>query len=178
VTKQAESLGAEKKRYKKLSRTDELTGVLNRRGFLKAAERIFDFSPPSSLIWLGIDVDHFKKFNDAHGHVAGDKLLRKLGETLNACSRRDDIAGRLGGEEFGLLLVGCPLAKSEILTSRLLAQFAEITVTANSGQQVSATISIGATQVKAGESIESAWKRADELLYQAKNQGRNQTVFG
>lgn len=175
---QAESLGADKSRYKTLSRTDELTGVLNRRGFLKAVGLVFEQGYAGSLVWLALDVDKFKNFNDTYGHVAGDKLLQKLGETLNACSRNDDVAGRLGGEEFGLLLVGCPVDKAEIFTSRLLEQFAQISVTGPDGQQASTTLSIGATEVKPGDDIESAWSRADGLLYQAKGKGRNQAVFG
>lgn len=178
LKKKAELLGADKIRYKTLSLTDELTGVLNRRGFLDAADRVFAHSPTDSLIWLGMDIDHFKRFNDTHGHVAGDELLRKFGATLNDCSRSDDIVGRLGGEEFGLLLVGCPLDKLEAFTTRLLERFAEITVTSGSGEKASTTLSIGATLVTDGDSIESAWKRGDELLYRAKNQGRNQMVFG
>ncbi|WP_394171327.1 diguanylate cyclase domain-containing protein [Saccharospirillum alexandrii] len=178
LKEQAEALGADKIRYKTLSLTDELTGVLNRRGFLKATNQIFENRPPGTLIWLGMDIDHFKRFNDSHGHVAGDALLQKFGETLNEFSRSDDVVGRLGGEEFGLLLVGCPMDKLESFTSRLLEMFAKITVVSGNGETVSTTLSIGATLVKEGDTIESVWQRADEMLYQSKHQGRNQMVFG
>lgn len=178
LKEQAEALGADKIRYKTLSLTDELTGVLNRRGFLKATNQIFENRPPGTLIWLGMDIDHFKRFNDSHGHVAGDALLQKFGETLNEFSRSDDVVGRLGGEEFGLLLVGCPMNKLESFTSRLLEMFAKITVVSGNGDTVSTTLSIGATLVKEGDTIESVWQRADEMLYQSKHQGRNQMVFG
>lgn len=178
LKEQAEALGADKIRYKTLSLTDELTGVLNRRGFLKATNQIFENRPPSTLIWLGMDIDHFKRFNDSHGHVAGDALLQKFGETLNEFSRSGDVVGRLGGEEFGLLLVGCPMDKLESFTSRLLEMFAKITVVSGNGETVSTTLSIGATLVKEGDTIESVWQRADEMLYQSKHQGRNQMVFG
>jgi diguanylate cyclase (GGDEF)-like protein len=174
---QAESLGADKSRYKMLSRTDELTGVLNRRGFLKAVGRIFEHGYPGSLVWLALDVDNFKNFNDTFGHMAGDKLLQKFGEILNACSRNDDVVGRLGGEEFALLLVGCPVNKAEIFTSRLLEQFAQISVAGPDGQPASTTLSIGATEVRPGDDIESVWGRADDLLYQSKDQGRNRAIF-
>lgn len=178
LKEQAEALGADKIRYKTLSLTDELTGVLNRRGFLKATNQIFENRPPGTLIWLGMDIDHFKRFNDSHGHVAGDALLQKFGETLNEFSRSGDVVGRLGGEEFGLLLVGCPMDKLESFTSRLLEMFAKITVVSGNGETVSTTLSIGATLVKEGDTIESVWQRADEMLYQSKHQGRNQMVFG
>lgn len=178
LKRKVELLGADKNHYKSLSLTDELTGVLNRRGFLEAAERVSAHSPSESLIWLGMDIDHFKRFNDTHGHVAGDKLLREFGATLRDCSRSDDVVGRLGGEEFGLLLVGCPLDKLDAFTTRLLERFAGITVTSGNGDQVSTTLSIGATLVTGSDSIESAWKRGDELLYTAKSLGRNQMVFG
>ncbi|MDI9244647.1 diguanylate cyclase [Marinobacter sp. CHS3-4] len=175
---QAEALGADKSRYKTLSRTDELTGVLNRRGFTRAVRWVFGSDRSVDLVWLALDVDQFKQFNDTHGHLAGDRLLQKLGETLIAFSRSDDVAGRIGGEEFALLLVGCPLEKAELYTTRLLHRFADISVEGAHGQSASTTLSIGATQVRPGEDVESVWARADELLYEAKKQGRNRVVFG
>lgn len=175
---QAESLGADKIRYKTLSRTDELTGVLNRRGFAKAVRWVFGKDRTESLVWLALDIDYFKQFNDTHGHPAGDKILQKLGETLIASSRNEDVAGRVGGEEFAVLLVGCPIDKAQLFATRLLQQFAEISVEGANGKRAKTTLSIGATAVKPSEDVESVWERADELLYEAKKQGRNQVVFG
>lgn len=178
LKQQTETLGAEKSRYKKLSFTDELTGIFNRRGFVESVEEQLTASESGSLIWLALDVDHFKKFNDQHGHPAGDALLRKMGSMLVKSKRKNDIAGRIGGEEFALLLVDCDLPNAEKFTTRLLKHFAEMKVTAPDGKPVGTTLSIGATAVVSGESMEQVWKRADYLLYEAKSKGRNRVQIG
>lgn len=174
---QTQTLSADKTRYRVLSETDELTQVLNRRGFINSVERYTKENSNTDLVWLGLDVDHFKSFNDQYGHFAGDELLAKMGELLNKKSRKDNIVGRVGGEEFSVLLVNCSLAESQNFIDRLLSDFASITVTTENGQQVGTTLSIGATAMQANERVEHVWKRADKLLYQAKEQGRNRAVL-
>lgn len=178
LKQQTETLGAEKSRYKKLSFTDDLTGIFNRRGFVKNVEERLAASESGSLIWLALDVDHFKKFNDEYGHPAGDALLSKMGSMLVKSKRKNDIAGRIGGEEFALLLVDCDLPNAEKYTARLLKHFAEMKVTTPDGKPVGTTLSIGATAVGPGEHIEQVWERADYLLYEAKSKGRNRVQMG
>ena len=175
---QTQTLHAAKSRYRELSETDELTQVLNRRGFIKNVERHVQTCNKGNLVWLALDVDNFKRFNDLYGHPAGDDLLQKMGDLLNRKGRKENVVGRIGGEEFAILLVNCPLPNAQYFIDRLLIDFALLNVTTTQGDSVSTTLSIGATAIQTGESIEQVWKRADELLYKAKEQGRNRAVLG
>lgn len=186
---QTEQLREARKAFKTLSETDELTGVLNRRGFLKMAEEILA-DRSHDCVWLALDVDHFKQFNDKYGHMAGDHLLAEFGNILDTNRRREDlaakllsdhdntqyrraIAGRIGGEEFAVLLTDCTIAQGKLYAERLVEEFAELLVEDLQGQQVGTTLSVGATRLKNTDTLESVWKRADQLLYVAKKAGRN-----
>ena len=173
---QTQSLDAAKSRYRELSETDDLTQVLNRRGFIKQVEQQADSFNNKKLVWLALDVDNFKAFNDQNGHVAGDELLQKMGELLNAKGRKENVIGRIGGEEFAIMLINCTLLEAQSFIDRLLKEFSSIKVTNKLGDQVGTTLSIGATEIRPGENVMQIWKRADELLYQAKEAGRNQAV--
>lgn len=189
---QTEQLNEAKLAFKKLSETDELTGVLNRRGFLKRAEEIV-IDKSGNSIWLALDVDHFKNFNDQHGHIAGDHLLAEFGNILDTNRRRENlaakllsdqqeshyrraIAGRMGGEEFAVLLTDCTMSQAKLYSERLLDEFKNLLVENMNGQKVGTTLSIGATRIRPGDNLEESWKRADKLLYEAKKQGRDQVV--
>ncbi len=193
LKKKTETLTEAKSRFKTLSETDELTGVLNRRGFLKQVESLLR-KGNKELVWLALDIDHFKRFNDSYGHVAGDKLLNAFGSMLSTKGRREDlaarlishdkdkpyrrgVAGRIGGEEFAVLLVDCSLPRARLYAERLLREFEKLRVKSMDGEMVGTTLSIGATQVGPGDTVEAAWKRADRLLYEAKHKGRNQVVM-
>ncbi len=193
LKKQTESLSEAKTRFQALSETDDLTGVFNRRGFVKMAEKVLR-QGKRDLVWLALDIDHFKQFNDQYGHVAGDRLLNEFGNMLATKGRREDlaarlineeegktyrrgVAGRIGGEEFAVLLVDCSLAQARLYAERLLKEFAKIQVQDESGNLVSTTLSIGGTQLLPGDSLENTWKRADQLLYRAKAMGRNQVIM-
>jgi diguanylate cyclase (GGDEF)-like protein len=112
-----------------------------------------------------IDLDHFKAFNDAHGHPAGDSLLRETARVFESTVRRGDLVARYGGEEFSLLLSNCTLENAEDLLERLRAVMPH-------AQQFSA----GVTQTDGWESAEDVVSRADRALYEAKALGRNRTV--
>jgi len=174
---QTQTLHAAKSRYRELSETDELTKVFNRRGFISNVERYVRNNQNGELIWLALDIDNFKHFNDQYGHPAGDELLEKMGSLLNIKGRKDNVVGRIGGEEFAILLVNCSLPDAEHFINRLLVDFALINVSTEQGLKVSTTLSIGATAIQPDERIEQVWKRADKLLYQAKEQGRNRAVL-
>ncbi len=174
---QTQSLDAAKSRYRELSETDDLTQVLNRRGFIKLVEQQASACNNEKLVWLALDVDNFKAFNDQNGHVAGDELLQKMGELLNTKGRKENVIGRIGGEEFAIMLINCSLADAKSFIDRLLKDFSAIKVINKEGVPVSTTLSIGATEIRPGEDVQQIWKRADNLLYQAKEGGRNQAVI-
>ena len=147
------------------ARTDPLTGAANRRSWdeqmdreLARAERTGE---PLTVALL--DLDHFKAYNDAHGHDAGDVLLRELVVAIRAELRTGDVIARWGGEEFALALPACELAQGRVLATRLLA-------VVPSGQ----TVSIGLTQAGSRDTTRSVLRRADRALYVAKDNGRNQ----
>ncbi|MFV1872904.1 MAG: diguanylate cyclase [Oleiphilus sp.] len=171
------TLNEAKSRYRELSETDDLTKLFNRRGFIKHVEYEFQKHTDQGFVWLALDVDNFKSFNDMYGHPAGDELLEKMGDLLIKKCRKENIVGRIGGEEFAILLVNSTLTDAENFCKRLLIDFAAINVRSAQGQLASTTLSIGATAIQKHERIEDAWKRADKLLYQAKEQGRNRAVL-
>jgi diguanylate cyclase (GGDEF)-like protein len=175
---QTQTLHAAKSRYRELSETDDLTKLLNRRGFIRSVERQLKNHKNNDLVWLALDIDNFKAFNDKYGHPAGDELLEKMGSLLNEKGRKENVVGRIGGEEFAILLVNCTMSDAINFMNRLLADFALIKIKTEETQQASTTLSIGATAIKPNEKIEPVWKRADKLLYQAKEQGRNRAVVG
>lgn len=185
----SESLSEQYKKYQSLSETDELTGINNRRGFLKAVEKEIN-KTPHELVWLALDIDHFKVFNDKYGHLAGDRLLAAFGALLKSRTQREEltsklviersgevyrrsIVGRMGGEEFSILLVNTSLSQAKLYVDRLMKEFSELSVTNDRGEIISTTLSIGGTPVNENDSIDQAWKRADARLYEAKTAGRN-----
>ena len=153
---------------------DQLTGVSNRRHFFQAAEAEFErFSRYNrSFSLLMIDLDHFKQVNDQYGHPVGDKVLKELAETIVRNKRDNDIFGRLGGEEFALLLPETPLAGATEIAVRLRRCCHILCVPGNMALRI--TVSIGVTQVRASDSsFDEVLARADEMLYRAKNNGRD-----
>ena len=159
--------------------TDGLTGVLNRRAFTAESERVISvavrYGRPLSL--MVIDADHFKKVNDVYGHPTGDAVLRALAQVLGRTLRTSDLLGRLGGEEFGIVLPETDAGGARELGERLLQAVRERRIE-HDGQALSITVSIGATVIAAGDdSFESAFLRADRALYEAKHSGRDRIVI-
>jgi diguanylate cyclase (GGDEF)-like protein len=153
----------------RLARTDTLTGLVNRRGMHDALERERArgrraVSPTSVLI---IDVDHFKKINDVHGHAAGDLVLRQVAKCVTGAVRASDAVARWGGEEFLVLLPDTPIEGAKACAENIRAK-----IEAMRGDQP-VTVSIGCAQFGSRESTHAAIARADERLYQAKATGRN-----
>lgn len=158
------------------AQTDALTGMLNRRHFMQLAGREVlrarRHGVPLSLVMM--DVDHFKRINDRHGHQAGDQVLRKLGEICHKLLRENDFACRLGGEEFALLFPETNSAQAEVIAERLRSIIASTIISAPTGAALRWTSSIGvATLQQKDEGIEGLVHRADTALYQAKADGRN-----
>lgn len=159
--------------------TDGLTGVLNRRAFTAESERLISVAlrhgRPLSL--MVIDADHFKKVNDVFGHPTGDTVLKALALTLGQALRTSDVLGRLGGEEFGIVLPETDATGAREVGERLLQAVRERRIE-HDGHTLNITVSIGATVLSAGDdSFESAFLRADRALYEAKHGGRDRVVL-
>ncbi len=157
---------------RRLATTDSLTGLPNRRHFLETAgrelARMRRSGDPATVLML--DIDHFKRINDALGHAAGDEALRAVADACRRVLRESDLAGRLGGEELGVLLPGTDLPSALDVAERLRVAMAGISFAGGGGL----TVSIGASAcVAADASIEQALGRADHALYRAKETGRD-----
>jgi two-component system, cell cycle response regulator len=152
----------------RLASVDPLTGVFNRRAFFERAERVRQM--PFAAIMF--DVDHFKDINDSCGHEVGDQVLRSIGcEAAN----QKGIIGRLGGEEFAILLEGADLEAAVAFAEGLRIRLAELPVNSGCCKQ-SVTCSLGVAEARPGESIDQLLKRADAALYEAKEKGRDRVV--
>ncbi|MGV3576895.1 MAG: diguanylate cyclase [Devosia sp.] len=149
---------------------DALTNLANRRLFERHANAALAHAARTdeAMTLAVIDIDHFKQFNDLHGHAAGDIALRAVADLIADAARRPmDMAARLGGEEFALLLFGTDLARAESLLDAMRLRIAAMDV---GGQRL--TISIGASTANS-EGLEALYRRADHLLYRSKEEGRN-----
>ena len=158
-----------------LAITDSLTDVLNRRYFLQLVdhevERSKRYDKPLSILML--DIDHFKLINDTHGHDAGDRVLLALTGLVRSLLRRADIFGRLGGEEFAILLPETDTLGAIQMAERLRRALTDLDVSAESGP-ISVTVSIGVARLdKDVTSVDTLLKNADRALYAAKRKGRN-----
>ena len=160
------------------ARTDALTDLANRRAFDDELQRRLrqwqDGGVPHCLLML--DVDHFKKFNDVHGHQAGDEVLRGVARVLKKCVRGGDLVARYGGEEFAVIF---PASQVEQVTDFVLRSRREIEVETFhfQGKQLRVTVSEGVAQIADGEDAASLIRRADEGLYASKEAGRNCAHF-
>lgn len=158
-----------------LSRMDHLTSLFN-RGYwelqlIKEFKRFDRYEQPSCLIIL--DIDHFKKVNDTHGHTVGDDVIRQVSRAIKEQVRDLDIAGRYGGEEFGIVLTSTDSAGGAIFAERL-RQTIESMVVYSEGQQVQFTISLGVSQLSNSINDHRGWiEKADQALYRSKESGRN-----
>ncbi len=164
---------------RRLATTDSLTGLTNRRQFLSLAEnelaRLHRYGRPMAVLMM--DVDHFKAINDTHGHAAGDQALVTLAETCRAELRDTDHLGRLGGEEFAIVLTETPLPQAVEVAERLRQRLGSVFVRRPGGGSFRFTVSIGLTDARSSDrSIERALARADHALYQAKHSGRNRVI--
>lgn len=156
-----------------LARKDPLTGLLNRRAFFEDAAgelaRARRYRTPLAL--LMIDIDRFKSVNDDHGHPAGDRLLCEIGRRLQAELRTSDLLGRIGGEEFAVLLVQTPEAQALQIAERLRLAVAQTEIESE-GARIARTASLGvAVGAELPASIEDFMRTADQALYRAKHAG-------
>ncbi len=157
--------------------TDPLTHIMNRRAIFGRLTEEIARAPRQGLpLSIGVlDIDHFKAINDRFGHAGGDTVLQAVVERGHNTLRAYDAIGRIGGEEFLLVMPGVGPRDTEIVLERLRRAVAEKPVSAQ-GQEVTVTVSIGGA-VCQGETMDELLKLADDALYKAKNQGRNKVVL-
>ncbi|MDH4873667.1 diguanylate cyclase [Pseudomonas sp. BN515] len=163
---------------KQMAARDGLTGVSNRLDFLdRAQEQLNDVS--SSVGVMMIDLDHFKEINDTHGHSAGDAVLIAVAGRIQRCLRGSDLLGRLGGEEFAILIPGRSAEELIAVAERIRHTVADSKVGLPNHTSIPVTMSIGLVVVENGSglSIERLLIEADLALYKAKNAGRNRVVL-
>jgi diguanylate cyclase (GGDEF)-like protein len=169
VTHQLDAL---RRQAEELANIDDLTGLSTRRAFYELGEVLSNSSrrgdEPISMIIM--DIDNFKAINDSHGHAAGDSALQKVGNILQKRLRRSDIAGRIGGEEFAIILPGASLQQSVQLAEQLREQIEELAIQTEEG-----TIRItGSFGVASGvDNLEKLGAQADKAMYRSKQSGRN-----
>jgi diguanylate cyclase (GGDEF)-like protein len=175
LRKEKEALALSRMRYRTASLTDGLTGLFNLRYLQDHLVREADQAKvdDSPLCLIMMDVDDFKRFNDAHGHQMGDRVLIRLADVLRSCARTKDAACRYGGEEFVLVLPETDLDQACLVAERIRGEFAGQTFLMDNGDKLAATISLGVAQLQEKESPANLLKRADHALYQAKTHGKN-----
>jgi len=174
-----EEARAEAIRMRHMAEVDGLTGLWNRRHFMAAAadEIVYARANGLPLTVLMIDIDHFKRINDTHGHSGGDKALKLLAATLNDYTRQADCVGRLGGEEFAVLLPGAGRAVAHGIAERFREQVARLAVLDGRGASFGFTVSVGLGELSPeDERVEDLLARADAALYEAKRGGRNRVI--
>ncbi len=164
-----------------LSSRDALTGLANRRSLDLALARELDRIARlgESALLLAVDIDHFKRVNDEHGHASGDAVLRAVAAALTRSVRPMDLVARVGGEEFAILLPNCPVAFGPQVAERVRLQVAQAHAAAIDGRRLEVTVSIGgafaAPWVRSNATV---WlERADRQLYRAKHEGRDRACL-
>jgi two-component system, cell cycle response regulator len=159
----------------RLAATDFLTGVLNRRTFFEKAQELCARAEIGGVLsTIMFDIDYFKRINDSYGHSAGDEALRAIAREV---SKEGAIVGRLGGEEFAILLEGVPLSRAVEIAESLRLRLQELEVSIGE-KKISLACSFGVSQWQADDTIDVLLGRADVALYKAKTDGRNRIVVG
>lgn len=171
-------IGLQRRQYYDMERrlshgafVDELTGLWNRRYVLKMARKLCEHANTaiSPMCILYIDADHFKQINDEHGHEAGDDILRMLAERISSCLRKDDVLGRIGGEEFVAVLPYTHREDALRIARRICDEVRTLSV-----NEVATTVSIGIAHHVTGADLRSTLNQADAAVLMAKRRGRNQ----
>lgn len=180
-------LKKEIERLRKLVYYDELTGVLNRRGFKEEAEKVFTPAFPSGanghhrkaisipFCVLFMDLDNFKRVNDTFGHDIGDEVLRAMSKALNDTLRENDIIGRWGGEEFIVALYGARVKTAQKIAERIRSAIEKINIKVG-GKRIPVSASIGLASHNKEKDMFELVQNADMAMYQAKRKGKNRVV--
>jgi len=159
------------------SQTDDLTRLANRREFMTSVTAMLGGSQAATGagILLFIDADHFKRINDTYGHGVGDEVLIALGEVIRDSVRQDDVAARIGGEEFAVFLHDADPAVAQTVAERIRTHAHHISRTMDL-EEVGVTVSIGIARHRKGQGLEDVLRAADRSLYVAKKNGRDRIV--
>jgi diguanylate cyclase (GGDEF)-like protein len=153
---------------------DQLTGVLNRRGVEQALAGLGERAT-TGIALIMVDLDHFKRINDSHGHTTGDHVLQRVAAVMVQNVRVDDILGRWGGEEFIVVCANCTAGHAAQIAEKIRQRIE--TTAFGSRHRISVTASFGAAATQGGMAdFADTLRRADEALYRAKSQGRNRVV--
>jgi len=170
-----EALRESENRYRELSIIDNLTQLYNSRHFYQQLkmeiDRVDRYKQPLTLLLL--DLDDFKQFNDAYGHIEGDKVLSRFGQVVKRCLRQTDSAYRYGGEEFTILLPMTTSKNSAVTAERIRAELKKENFSPVAGKDVHMTVSIGIAQYKPQEDMRAFVHLVDQLMYQAKKNGKD-----
>lgn len=164
------------RRLQDIASRDQLTGLLNRHAFRERCNAVLNElrSNQKPACLLIINIDHFKSINDKYGYSAGDRALGSFSRIVSGCLRGSDVFGRLGGEEFAVLLPECSGSDAQMVAERIRNRIADTALDLGEGLETVMTASIGiATATAAGNDIESLLLAADSALYRAKKSGRN-----
>lgn len=168
-------LRAQVNRLSRDSRTDALTGVANRRAFDEVMRKMVADADArhEHLCLILADIDHFKLFNDTHGHLIGDAVLRNVAQEMEQCIKGRDMVARYGGEEFAVLLPSTRLEGALMLAESIRALVELEAFKDGSDSEHKVKLSLGVAQFRSGESIHTFIERADACLYRSKERGRN-----
>ena len=176
-TKEVNTLTESLRRAQSEAMLDSLTGLKNRRGFERAVEEL-QRDPPglAGSALLVADIDHFKVVNDTYGHLLGDKVIRAVAHVLRSSIKGRDVAARLGGEEFAVLLPQTTLKGAAAVAEQIRGTVAQGRICRPDGNESigQVTLSLGVAVAVAGDSLEALLERADAAMYAAKRAGRNQ----
>lgn len=174
LAEEMRKVGVLNERLSELAHTDALTALYNRRAYDQELTREWRRVQRNgaALSVLLIDADHFKSINDQHGHAVGDRVLQALAALIQRSAREIDVAARIGGEEFAVLLSDTGATSALNVAERIRSQIAQSDTMPVTG----VTVSIGVATLAAEESAASLQHRADQALYMAKSQGRNRVV--
>ncbi|MGB3724618.1 MAG: diguanylate cyclase [Glaciecola sp.] len=165
-------------RLEKISRVDGLTGLFNRRYWQERFEHDFKLSKRNKSVYslLMLDIDHFKNVNDTYGHQMGDEVIKHLAKVISIAIRETDVAGRYGGEEFVIMLPDTPASQAVNVAERIRKSLLDAVVKYEV-HEVIYTCSIGVAELSLNHKRSNMWiEAADQALYQAKENGRNQVV--
>jgi two-component system, cell cycle response regulator len=167
------------KEMEQLAITDALTKLYNSRQFFRQIKLEIERNERygHSLSLLIMDIDHFKNYNDAWGHLEGDKVLMAIGRIIDSCLRSMDTAYRYGGEEFAILLPETGLKKACVVGHRIKDLISQEVFEPKPGIRRSVTVSLGASELRPEEDFTSFIRRTDQALYQSKEDGRNRLTF-
>ena len=180
ATEELETLQKESEQAKIEASVDFLTGLANRKAFNEtlAAFTSKATSHDDHLCLLLIDIDHFKKFNDEHGHIVGDEVLKFVARKIKEAVKGRDFTARYGGEEFAVILPQTPLSGAKTVAENIRVSFAlkKLKQIATSKELGTLTVSIGAAHYRPSESLDEFIHRSDQALYFAKNAGRNRVA--